>query len=142
MSSVSLSNTQPGIYYLLYTFTPFYFTTAKPPVSSQAIRRQRNQQQTSSSTSHPSQGPFSILLSDTAMTPWEGLALCESSFTLIAPLPPPSQPPPAPRPTPSTPYCGRRSEEEASSSSFNSAPPSPPLVQNSAGMIGTKDSHI
>ncbi|XP_044065645.1 formin-like protein 3 [Siniperca chuatsi] len=118
-------------------------TTAKPPLSSPALQRphqanhrKRSQQQTSSpSFSHPHPGPSSILLSDTTMTPWGGLALSESSFTSI----PPPPPPPAPQPTPSTPYCGTQNEdEEVSSSSFNSEVPSSPVAvpQDSAGVGG------
>ncbi|TKS77285.1 Prestin Solute carrier family 26 member 5 [Collichthys lucidus] len=118
-------------------------TTAKPPLSSpalhQAKHRKRNRRQTfsSSSSSHPHPGPPSILLSDTTMTPWGGLALSESSFTSIPPPPPPPRPPappppppPAPQPTPSTPYRGRQNAEveEVSSSSFNSEVPSPPAA--------------
>lgn len=125
-------------------------TTAKPPLSSpalhQAKHRKRNRRQTSSSSSssHPHPGPPSILLSDTTMTPWGGLALSEPSFTSIPPRPPapPPPPPPAPQPTPSTPYRGRQNAEleEVSSSSFNSEVPSPPAAvhQDSAGMAGTR----
>ncbi|KAI3357252.1 hypothetical protein L3Q82_015701 [Scortum barcoo] len=120
---------------------------AKPPLSSsatqcphQANHKKRSQPQTSSaSLSQPYPGPFSILLSDTTMTPWAGLALSECSFTSIPPPPPPRPPlpppPPAPQPTPSTPYCGRQNEE-VSSSSLNSEVPSPPVAvtQDSTGM--------
>ncbi|XP_034551147.1 proline-rich receptor-like protein kinase PERK14 isoform X2 [Notolabrus celidotus] len=124
-------------------------TTAKPHLSSPALQRPRQansrkrsqQQQTSSSSSYPHTGPASILLSDTTMTPWGGLALSESSFTSI-PLPPPPRsvpppPPPAPQPTPSTPYQ-ERENEDVSSSSFNSEAPSPPVVipQDHAGGVG------
>ncbi|KAM6981570.1 uncharacterized protein LKV04_012336 [Tautogolabrus adspersus] len=97
----------------------------------QASNRKRSQQQTSTSSSYPHPGPASIFLSDTTMTPWGGLALSESSFTVIPqpppPRAPPSLPPPAPQPTPSSPYR-RRQNEEVSSSSFNSEVPSPPVV--------------
>ncbi|XP_035864190.1 WAS/WASL-interacting protein family member 1 [Sander lucioperca] len=120
-------------------------TTAKPSLSSPALQRPhqanhqtRSQQQTTSSSSHPHPGPSSILVSDTTMTPWGGLALSESSFTSIPPPPPPRPPPPppAPQPTPSTPYRGRQNEDEdVSSSSFNSEAPSPPgaFPQDSVG---------
>ncbi|KAM8754083.1 uncharacterized protein AB9X84_011026 isoform 1-T2 [Acanthopagrus schlegelii] len=118
-------------------------TTAKPhpsPALHQAHHRKRSQHQTSSSSSsHPHPGPSSILLSDSTMTPWGGLALSESSFTSIAPPLPqqhPLPPPPAPLPTPSTPYRGSQSEDEdTSSSSFNSEVPSSPVAvpQDSAG---------
>ncbi|CAJ1055476.1 formin-like protein 3 [Xyrichtys novacula] len=111
-------------------------TTAKPPLPSPALRRphqansrKRSQPQMSLSSSHPNTGPTSVPLSDTTMTPWGGLALSESSLTLIPPpprpIPPP--PPPAPQPTPSTPYQGRESEDD-SSSSFKSEVPSSPAV--------------
>ncbi|KAF3860187.1 hypothetical protein F7725_000442, partial [Dissostichus mawsoni] len=117
---------------------------AKPPLSSpalprphQANHRKRSQQQTSSSSSHPHPGPSSILVSDTTMTPWGGLALSESSFTSIPlpppPRPPPLPPPPAPQPTPSTPYRDRHNEDEdVSSSSFNSPSPPGAVPQDSA----------
>ncbi|KAI9531048.1 hypothetical protein NQZ68_000542 [Dissostichus eleginoides] len=119
-------------------------TAAKPPLSSpalprphQANHRKRSQQQTSSSSSHPHPGPSSILVSDTTMTPWGGLALSESSFTSIPlpppPRPPPLPPPPAPQPTPSTPYRDRHNEDEdVSSSSFNSPSPPGAVPQDSA----------
>ncbi|XP_018530619.1 WAS/WASL-interacting protein family member 3 isoform X1 [Lates calcarifer] len=112
--------------------------------SSQANHQKRSRQQTNSS-SHPHPGPSSILVSDTTMAPWGGLALSESSFTSIPPPPPPRPPPPppppppAPQPTPSTPYRGGQTEdEEASSSSFYSEVPSPSLavLQDSAGVGG------
>ncbi|XP_029290941.1 LOW QUALITY PROTEIN: WD repeat-containing protein 6-like [Cottoperca gobio] len=113
----------------------------------QANHRKRSQQQTSSSSSHPHPGPSSILVSDTTMTPWGGLALSESSFTSIPPPPPPRPPPllpppplpPAPQPTPSTLYRGRQNEDkEVSSSSFNSEAPSPPgaVPQDSVAAAG------
>lgn len=124
-------------------FSLCFLTTAKPPQSvpapqrpRQANRRKRGQQQTST---HPHTGPASILLSDTTMTPWGGLALSESSFTAIPPPPPPRPvpppPPPAPQPTPSTPYQGRV-REDASDSTLNSEAPSPlvALPQEHAGM--------
>lgn len=138
--------------------------TAKPPLSSPALqrrhqdnRRKRSQPQTSSSSSsssHPHPAPPSILLSDTTMTPWGGLALSESSFTSIPPPPPPPPPrppqppppppppPPAPQPTPSTPYRGRQNEDEELSS-FNSQAPSPPVAvpPDGAGMSGTVGSY-
>ncbi|TNN64668.1 hypothetical protein EYF80_025075 [Liparis tanakae] len=126
--------------------------TAKPSLSSPALprphqvsQRKRSHQQTSSSapsaSAHPHPGPPSILVSDTTMTPWGGLALSESSFASIPPPPPPRAPPlppppPPPQPTPSTPHHERlNEEEEVSSSSFNSETPSPPgaVPQDSAG---------
>ncbi|XP_018530621.1 formin-like protein 2 isoform X2 [Lates calcarifer] len=97
------------------------------------------------SSGNKTAGPSSILVSDTTMAPWGGLALSESSFTSIPPPPPPRPPPPppppppAPQPTPSTPYRGGQTEdEEASSSSFYSEVPSPSLavLQDSAGVGG------
>ncbi|KAM7412295.1 hypothetical protein PAMA_021988 [Pampus argenteus] len=120
----------------------------KTPLSSPALQRRhqhtrqkRSQQQTSSSSpSQPHPGPPSILLSDSIMTPWGGLAHSESSFTSIPPLPPPRPPqpqpppPPAPQPTPSTPYRGRQ-KENVEVSSFNSRAPSSPVAvpRDSAG---------
>ncbi|XP_041858952.1 myb-related transcription factor, partner of profilin [Melanotaenia boesemani] len=123
-------------------------TRVKPPFPSpalhrphQANRRKFYQQQQTSSSSHPHHGPSSTLLSDTSMTPWEGMALSESSFTTIPPTLPPRPPPPSPpppKPTPSTP-CHRKQEEgeKISGTSFSSEMPSPSLVvpQNNAGGV-------
>ncbi|KAK2851155.1 hypothetical protein Q5P01_007431 [Channa striata] len=95
----------------------------------------RNQQQT----------PSSLLLSDTTMTPWGGLALSASSFDSIPrrtptrPHPASPPPPPAPQPTPSNCYRGSQGDEDeaASSSSFNlneiRSPPLPALRDRAAG---------
>ncbi|CAG6021187.1 unnamed protein product [Menidia menidia] len=103
----------------------------------QASRRKPNQRQPAAS-SDPHPGPPSILLSDTTMTPWGGLAICESSFTTIPPPPPPLLPP-APMPTPPTsPVVKQEEDEDSSCSSFASDWLSPPLTvsQRKAGEVG------
>ena len=104
-------------------------TTAEPKASSltlrQAARRKRSHHKTPSSSSQPHPGPSSILLSDTSVTPWAGLALSESSFTSINLPAPPTTTPPAPKPTPSKADCGIQTEErEVSGSGVNCEVPS------------------
>lgn len=95
-------------------------TTAKPRRSKRRPSQHQPASSYSSSSSRTHPGPSSKLLSDSAMTPWGGPALYESSFTSIPSPPPPPPPlfspplpptPPAPRPTPSTPYCGKQTRD-------------------------------
>ncbi|XP_017266747.2 probable LIM domain-containing serine/threonine-protein kinase DDB_G0286997 [Kryptolebias marmoratus] len=122
---------------------PFIGSSGSKTVPRLTSRRKHNQQQQQGSSSvHPHPAPSSILLSDTTMTPWGGLAHVESSFTTIPPaLPPPRppplppSPPPVPRPTPTT-HRGKQEEDEERSS-FSSEIPSLCLVvaQNNAGGV-------
>ncbi|XP_013857087.1 wiskott-Aldrich syndrome protein homolog 1 [Austrofundulus limnaeus] len=108
-------------------------------VPHQTGRKKQAQQQRGGSSSHPLPAPPSILLSDTTITPWGGLAHVESSFTTIPPAPPPPRPPPlppsppaVPPPTPVSPRGKQEDDEENLSFSSEIPSPFPAVCQKSS----------
>lgn len=115
------------------------------PVPHQTGHKKQTQQQQEGSSSHPLPAPPSILLSDTTITPWEGLAHAESSFTTISPALPPPRPPPlppsppaVPQPTPVSPHGKQDDDEESSSFSSERPSPFPVVCQKNPG----KTNHV